>query len=180
MTQDRIALIAMGRCIYCRKNKADEGYRSCLQCRMDIREKGDTHSEESKQKHKEWLKRRKDLLYAFGVCVDCGKRDAKEGGHRCLRCIFKANERQTKRRREAGILPRDSYTKDGICYFCGEPVVPGKKTCEKHYKTLKENMLLVRKLRKSENNFELQNKLFWEAKKWSYAMRQGTKKEMTS
>ena len=48
------------------------------------------------------------------------------------------------------------------------------------YAWIVENMLLVRSLRKSENYFESQNKLFWEAKKWSYAMRQGTKKEMTS
>lgn len=180
MRQDRVALIAMGRCLYCRKNKADKGYRSCLQCRMDRRQRGDTHSDESKKRHKEWLKRRRDLLYAFGVCVTCGKHDAVEGSHQCKLCLCKARERQAKKRIELGMVPRDSYTRDGICYFCGEPVVPGKKTCEKHYEALKANMLHARSLRKSENYFESQNKMFWEAKKWSYAMRRGTKKEMTS
>ena len=67
------------------------------------------------------------LLNCCYELMECGKRDAKEGGHRCKSCIFKSNEWQKKRRRKAGIFPRDSYTKDGICYFCGEPVVPGKK-----------------------------------------------------
>ena len=180
MRQDRAALIAMGRCIYCRKNKADEGYRTCLQCRIDQRQRKDTHSDESRQRHKEWLKRRRDLLYAFGVCITCGKCDAAEGSHMCGACLYKARDRAAKRRREVGIAPRDSYTKEGNCFFCDEPVVQGKKTCKKHYEVLRKSMLHARSLRKTENYFETQNKLFWEAKKWSYDMRQGTKKEMTS
>lgn len=98
----------------------------------------------------------------------------------CGACLYKARDRAAKRRREVGIAPRDSYTKEGNCFFCDEPVVQGKKTCKKHYEVLRKSMLHARSLRKTENYFETQNKLFWEAKKWSYDMRQGTKKEMTS
>lgn len=149
MSQSSAALIAMHRCIYCRTNKADDGYKSCLQCRIERRNKKCTYSDEAKQKHKQWLKRRRDLLYAFGVCIICGKRDAKQGSHSCDRCIAKSRMRKEKKRREAGIFGRDSYTLNGKCYYCGEPVIDGKKTCQKHYEILLQNLLRVSELRKS-------------------------------
>lgn len=148
MRQDMVALIAMGKCLYCRKNKADEGYRSCLQCRMDRRLRKYTPSDESKERKKERLRRRRDLLYAFGVCITCGKHDAAEGSHTCGICLCKAREKRAQKRRKAGIAPRDSYTKEGICFFCDKPVVTGKKTCERHYEVLKKSILHARNLRK--------------------------------
>ena len=161
MRQDRAALIAMHRCIYCRTNKADEGYKTCLQCRIDRRGTKDTHSDEFKRKHNEWLKRRRDLLYAFGVCITCGKRDAKSGSHQCGVCLAKARTRMEHKRREAGIIGRDSYTLDGKCYYCGEPVIDGKKTCQKHYETAVQNMLNARSLKKGKNYFEQENENYW-------------------
>lgn len=164
MRQDRVALIAMHRCIYCRVNRADDGYRSCLQCRIDRRGTKDTHSDEFKRKHNEWLKRRRDLLYAFGVCITCGKRDAKAGSHQCERCLAKARIRMEQKRREAGIIPRDSYMLQGKCYYCNEPSIEGKRTCQKHYEIAKKNMIHARKFKVNENYFEIQNRLYWTVK----------------
>ncbi len=153
-----------GICPVCKKRDADEGYTTCLVCRMDLRAKGETHKTESSHRHQQWLKRRRDLCYAFGVCVTCEKRDAENGKSICKICAVKAKIRAEKRRQEKGIMPRNSYTKNGICFFCESPVLPGRKTCEKHYEICCSNMLKARNTPREENYFEKQNRAFWEEK----------------
>lgn len=153
-----------GFCVYCGKEKADEGYISCLLCRMNIREKGDTHKTESAYHHRQWLKRRRDIMYAFGVCVVCGKRDAENGKTICVHCRKKSAIRMEKTRRKNGVFARDSYTKDGECYFCRNPSIPGKKVCEEHYKKCCEAMEKARSAKSEKNMFEQRQELFWKEK----------------
>lgn len=153
-----------GICVACGKNPADEGYTTCLVCRMDIRERGETHKTESKYRHQQWLKRRRDIQYAFGVCVTCGKRDAEKGKTTCEYCRSKAAIRSEKKRRENGVYARDGYTKDGECYFCRNPSMPGKKVCEEHYKKCCEAMKNARSSRTEKNLFEQRQELFWKEK----------------
>lgn len=148
-------------CVVCRKNDAEGNYTTCLACRMAMREKGDTHSEQAKAKNKERLKRRRDLLYAFGVCVQCGKHDAKKGSTSCEYCLARSRKCSEKARRRRGIYARDGYTKSELCYFCNEPVVGGKKTCKKHYSQLRSQMLYARSCKKEGNYFEKLNNAFW-------------------
>lgn len=150
-----------GICVYCKTENADEGFATCLACRMDNRARIDKRSEEAKERHKKWLKRRRDLNYAFGVCIVCGAKDAKKGSHLCPYCLSKIKQRSENYRRQKGILPRNSYTKTGICYFCNEPAVEGKKTCTKHYEILKERMRKARAAKTEKNYFEKANQSFW-------------------
>lgn len=153
-----------GICVACGKNPADEGYTTCLVCRMDIRERGETHKTESKYRHQQWLKRRRDIQYAFGVCVMCGKRDAEDGKSICEYCRKRAAIRSEKKRRENGIFARDSYTKDGECYFCRNPSLPGKKVCAEHYEKCCKSMEIARNSRTEKNIFEQRQELFWKEK----------------
>lgn len=166
-----------GICVKCGKNKADTGYTTCLVCRMDIREKGETHKTESLYRHRQWLKRRRDIQYAFGVCVTCGKRDAEGGKSICKFCKAKAKSRAAKSRLKKGIFPRDSYTKDGECYFCKNDAMSSKKVCPKHYKILFENMKKARESKTEKGLFELRNEAFWREKKCKSHMRQETETE---
>lgn len=151
-----------GICVICQQEDAQPGYTMCLSCRMEHRFKGDTHSDEAKARHRKYLKRRRDLLYAFGVCVVCGVKDAKKGSHVCPYCLAKSRQRSENYRRQKGIIPRNSYTKSGICYLCDKPAIDGKKTCEEHYAILKERMLHAKACQTEKNYFEKANELFWQ------------------
>lgn len=155
-----------GICVCCGSEKADKGYTTCLVCRMDIREKGDTHSDLHKEKHKRWLKRRRDIMYAFGVCVTCGKRDAEIGSSMCGICKAKAKERAAKNRINMAILPRSMTDGHACCAWCGSTdLVKGKKLCRKHYEIAKQNMLNARDHRKdSPNYFESSIKAHWKSR----------------
>lgn len=155
------ALKALGRCVICGKNKADEGYATCLVCRMDARGK-ETHLDSSRARHREWLKRRRDLLYAFRVCVTCGKRDAKKGSHQCDWCIAKARERSARTRQAKGIIPRMIMLDGYHCAVCGScDLVAGKKVCSNCYSRLKLQMEHARIYSPKKNYFTMQNELYW-------------------
>lgn len=149
----------------CGKNKADEGYATCLVCRMERRGK-ESHSEESKARHTEYLKRRRDICYAFGVCVACGKRDAAHESSICRKCREKAKARSENKRREMNILPRVIMLDDYHCSACGKDIEPGeRKVCDKCYERMKAAMLYARSLKKTENYFERMNKAHWKNRK---------------
>lgn len=176
MPRNYAYLKSHGLCVICGHSRADPGYTTCLVCRMDKRAKGETHKTESKYHHQQWLKRRRDIQYAFGVCVTCGKRDAMTGKSICQYCAASARQRAERNRREKGILPRDTYTKDGICWFCDSPSMPGKKVCSEHYAKSCRAMEIARESRTMDNLFELRQKSFWEEKnaiKIQYTGREG-------
>lgn len=161
MPRDYHFLKSIGMCVVCAKNPADKDYTTCLVCRMDMRARGDTHKTESKYRHSQWLKKRRDLLYAFGVCVVCGKKDAEKGSSTCANCKFKICKRSEKQRRKNGIIARDGYTKSGICYFCESPSMAGKKTCQKHYDICCHNLQKARNAVREKNYFEFMNDYYW-------------------
>lgn len=89
-----------------------------------------SRSPQSKEQRNRYQKRKRDICIAFGVCTVCKKRDAYAGGHVCKTCKEKA---ALKHRNKLEGVVRYERTSSGLCYFCGEPALPGKKTCQKHY-----------------------------------------------
>jgi hypothetical protein len=125
-----------GFCVNCCIEKTWNNTTMCIECLDKHKERCEiTRSESSKMQRKLYLKRKRELCVAFGVCRECLKRDAK-AGKRCVDCSIKTK----KRYREKGILPRSVRVELGLCYFCGEKAMTGWKTCEKHKKTMGDNL----------------------------------------
>ena len=87
-----------------------------------------TH-EDYRERQKEWHRNNYAKLKAAGICVRCRKKPAEYGVH-CYECWL----HQMRKAKNRYTHDREIWASEGRCYFCGEPVTPGKKTCEKHYK----------------------------------------------
>lgn len=166
MGKDRYyALKAMGKCVVCGKNPADDGFTTCLLCRMDRRSRKGKRGTESDYHHRKWLKRLRDLQYAFGVCVVCGKRDAVSGSSMCSVCLSKARTRAQGRRINGGVTPRAIFWDGHHCTACGAEIKDTqKKLCDNCYPKYRELMLYARSCRKGKNYFEKQNEAWWNIK----------------
>jgi len=97
-------------------------------------------STEQRYKHDQHKKRRYDLLKVFGVCTCCGKRDAAPGKTFCPICLSQKRMKEKERKIKQGGRTREMIEYSGGCYFCGEPVLKGKKVCQKHYDMLLTNI----------------------------------------
>lgn len=132
-----------GMCTKCGINKARQGYTMCWDCAADSNERSQDyyHNKMTEDQYKRRLaynKRKRELCVAFGVCRNCLKKDATNGKF-CLECYIKS-QRSNAKRRECEIKRADRV-EYGLCYFCGEPVVEGKKTCPKCYENRKNGIL---------------------------------------
>ena len=136
----------LGICVECGSEDAWKGRTKCLCCLHLTKEASEVaRSEASKKQRKKYLSKKRDLCIAFGICRECLKREVTEGKLRCGRCITK----QKVRYENKTPLKREDRTRLGLCYFCGERAVDGKKTCLKHYKVVSDN------LKKSERKNEI-------------------------
>lgn len=138
-------------CPVCKKRRAAPGVVHCEECleRFAERRKPSTpiQRERDRIRHRKLVEERK----AACVCTRCGKHKPLPGKVMCLECTLKARRKNTKQRRKRGVLPRES---DGrTCYFCGAPVVPGKKVCAKHYAWLLESAAHMRTRQENGTNW---------------------------
>lgn len=79
-------------------------------------------SEASREQRKAYLKRRREICIAFGVCRECMARDALPGIFRCERCVEKA--------KTDAKAYRQWYKDKGICTGCREhQAIEGKTIC---------------------------------------------------
>lgn len=153
-----------GICVVCCKQKADEGYATCLQCRMADRERSKkprniTADKVAEQKNKR-TQRRLDLIEQ-GICTQCGKR--KTGEYQiCDICRAKINARRKKKYNESKEIPIVLYGEHGMCARCGKPTYANSKLCKFHYD------VAVRNLGKAENRgsetYRKTNQLFFKRK----------------
>ena len=128
-----------GICPRCRVNNAFENHVFCPECleKHKIRcEK--TRSEESKEQRRKYVKRKRELCIAFGICRECMKRPVVKGKSKCIECYSK--EKQRNKRKSDKKVARDIRTNIGLCYFCGKPVEQGYKTCKKHHSICADNL----------------------------------------
>ena len=123
-----------GICPGCRKRKPMPGKTFCEACleKDSERRHGKKMTAEQRAKRNARCRKHRKELKAVGLCPICGKRKSIEGHTLCLECRLKGKRRQVEWRRKNGVNPRDGIG----CYFCGEPKLPGKKVCAKHYKWL--------------------------------------------
>lgn len=135
-----------GICTKCGTNKVKKGCTMCWDCaeKSNMRSQNYYHSKMTEDQYKRRLnynRRKRELCVAFGICRDCLKRDAIKGRF-CLECYIKAQRRNMKKRE--GEIQRTERVDYGLCYFCGKPVIEGKKTCPTCYENRKINVLTVK------------------------------------
>ena len=124
-----------GICPRCRNNTIFGNENICPECsaemyeiNMNSRERlGREHYNEV---HKEWSKRTPREMIERGICTRCRKRKADYGYKTCGICRKKI--RNYKRIKYGKPDRRERY-KQGLCYFCDNPIKDGYKVCEKHY-----------------------------------------------
>lgn len=125
----------LGICTTCGKEKAEPNKASCWECleryrkyQAKKRENGNYNKETANRLHREMYAKRKEL----GLCTKCGRKK-QSAQVLCTECRIKNN-----RRRRKDTLERSDRVGIRMCYFCGDNIIPGKRTCPKCYKrTLK-------------------------------------------
>ena len=124
-----------GICPRCRNNNLFGDEKVCPECSakayeyaMRSRERlgkehyNSQHAESSKKQHHKRIK--------LGICTRCGKREADVGYKTCGICRVKT---RNYKRLKYGKPNRSERYKQGLCYFCDNPIKDGYKVCEKHY-----------------------------------------------
>ena len=153
-----------GICVVCCKQKADEGYATCLQCRMANRERPKRPRNltadkiaERKNKH---AQRRLNLIEQ-GICTQCGKR--KTNGYQiCDVCRAKINARRREKYSEGKEIPIILYGESGKCSLCGKPTYANHKLCKFHYDVAVQNLGKVKN--RGSETYRKTNQLFFKRK----------------
>lgn len=79
-------------------------------------------SEASRKQRREYIKRKREICIALGVCRECMARDAQQGIKMCLTCKQKTKTRNKEM--------REWYKSSGICVNCKEnEAIKGKTIC---------------------------------------------------
>lgn len=103
--------------------------------------------EEYNNYHRNWAKSTYQKRKEAGLCTRCGKRKATEGRTTCGVCRERDN---AARRIRVGTSDRSEHVAKGLCYFCDNPVKPGYKVCEKHYRMNTEKAAKGRELQEAQ------------------------------
>lgn len=118
-----------GMCPICRKVKLYVGERKCPDCL----EKARKYAEKYRERHNELVRkyRKNHPKVDDGKCIYCHKRLPDDGYRSCAYCRAERRARVNARKKDKLTpMERPLY---GLCYYCGEPVIDGKKVCQKHY-----------------------------------------------
>ena len=127
-------------CTNCFREKAFNGRTMCPECLDKNKERSEkTRTEASKEQRRKYIKRKRDLCVAFGICRECLKRHSVKGESKCLDCKVKQVKRN-EAKRDKDKVKRNFRTQLSLCYFCGEKAIEGKKTCQKHYEIAGNNL----------------------------------------
>lgn len=121
----------VGCCTSCFKEKCWQGRTMCPKCLDKNKESSErTRSETSKEQRRRYVKRKRDLCVAYSICRECMCKKATVK-LKCIECHVKELKRRDKNRKG---VKRNMRAELGLCYFCGEFAINGKKTCSKHFK----------------------------------------------
>lgn len=127
----------IGICPRCQKVRLYGDEKVCPECNayayehiMQARatEEGRLHYNEV---HSKWAKNEHQRRIEQGICTRCGKRKSDYGYKTCGIC--RAKDNRTRLLREPHKPNRSERYKQGLCYFCDNPIKDGYKVCEKHY-----------------------------------------------
>ena len=123
----------LGICIVCEKEKVEPNKTSCWKCLERDRKnkiqyrKNDTYNKKHNDYRRELYAKRKEN----GLCTRCGKKATIYT--KCLECYTKNRKYRKTRKDNIVRAERVSY---GMCYFCGNDILPGKRVCSECYKRL--------------------------------------------
>lgn len=125
-----------GICPRCRKNDLFGDEKVCLECGakeygITMRSRERLGKEHYNNRHNEWARKEHKRRIEQGICTRCGKRKVDSGYKTCGICRTKDN--RTRKIRLGEKPNRSERYKQGLCYFCDNPVKGGYKVCEKHY-----------------------------------------------
>ena len=125
-----------GICPRCGKNNLFGGEKVCIECNAiayayNIQRANRLGREYCNKKQAEYQKIRYHKNSEQGICTRCGKRNADYGYKTCGICREKDN--RTRLLREPHKPNRSERYKQGLCYFCDNPIKDGYKVCENHY-----------------------------------------------
>jgi len=116
-----------GICPTCKKREAAKGFVQCPECIEKRTNYNAMRRARDREAYNQSRREQKARLLAEGRCA-CGKPLA-EGKKRCERCLL----RNRQYRRENYVF---KVKPEGICRWCNEPVVEGKKLCAAHYEKM--------------------------------------------
>ena len=124
-----------GICPRCRKNNLFGDEKVCPECSAKAYEYAMRSRERLGKEHynlqqAELHKNQHHKRIELGICTRCGKREADSGYKTCGICRAKT---RNYKREKYGKPDRSERWKQGLCYFCDNPIKDGYKVCEKHY-----------------------------------------------
>ena len=129
---------ARGICTVCRERKAFNGRVRCEVCaeRQVI-----YSANRDKDKLGRQFRARRERLSAQGICVNCGKRPAREGCKKCEAC-----ERKNVLKTKQWYAAKRVRKPEGLCFRrgCFNEALPGKRTCAEHYPALVQQAARMR------------------------------------
>ena len=124
-----------GICPQCRNNNLFGDEKVCPECSAKAYEYAMRSRERLGKEHynlqqAELHKNQHHKRIKLGICTRCGKREADAGYKTCGICRVKT---RNYKRLKYGKPSRSERYKQGLCYFCDNPIKDGYKVCEKHY-----------------------------------------------
>lgn len=158
-----------GLCTKCGKEEADAGYKTCLLCRMDARDKWQLQkADENQKRRKPYKNRAKEIRAqrrAKDLCTYCGKHKPDAGYTLCKWCRAKSRRAYRRRREASGAMTKERMSNGLYCACCGaEGRAPGRTVCEKCLKRLQNsasrNFGGATQNNRS-NHFRMMNNIFW-------------------
>lgn len=119
----------IGICPYCHKQRLYNGEKMCIECKAKqyawMATSGKPPDKEKIRKRRKNLRQKREKE---GLCIRCGIRVPQEGRKQCSICLAKDRERHRIRSTLA------EYRKEhGLCMYCDQKALPGKKLCQTHY-----------------------------------------------
>lgn len=131
--------LSRGICPICRKADVVGKLKACGDCL----EKFNSYQRAfwANRDRNAYMKELRQRHIANGMCARCGKNKPEEGYVTCSKCLRK--ERYWRRCYEHEHQIR-KVKPEGICRWCDEPVVPGKKLCQEHYAKMRQVGLNMR------------------------------------
>lgn len=133
--KDRKFLQSIGICPRCQKNKLYGDEKQCPECSakgysLAMKSRERLGKEHYNKNHAEWSKKEHHRRIEQGICTRCGKCKADYGFKTCGICRDKERKYKCVK---YGKPDRSERYKQGLCYFCDNPIKNGYKVCEKHY-----------------------------------------------
>ncbi len=152
----------LGKCILC-GSKTISGYKMCLECRMNERERPKAVTEEQRQKQNDDNRKRRERYKREHRCVACGKQLPKKYTKvRCPACNAKNRKATERYHRSKGVKPMDLAGNGHYCAVCLKPVeVIGNKLCDNCYRRSVKNIEKANEAT-DRSYFRGLNKVFWD------------------